>query len=88
MEATSKPDGRGAGTPNRLDVRKLQCAQAVMALLRQLVHTPPGGLIEVLWEEPNARRDMVTVVERQGHSVVGERERDGSRVLTLKKRLD
>jgi len=53
-----------------LDVRELQCSQAVMALLRQLVHTKPGGHIEIWWKEPDARRDMLAVVKRQKHSVV------------------
>lgn len=68
-----------------LDVRQLQCSQAVMALLRQLVHTPPGGLIEVWWEEPDAHRDMVTVLKRQGHLILQEWATDEHHCLLLAK---
>ncbi len=87
MAKVDGSEGGGGAVATTLDVRKLQCAQAVMALLRQLVHTPSGGLIDIIWEEPNARRDMMTVVDRQGHSVVSEGERDGSQVLTVAKKL-
>lgn len=73
-----------------LDVRKLQCSQAVMALLRQMVHTQPGGLVEIWWQEADARRDMLAVVRRQGHRVVAEAEGPNGdyQILTVAKKTD
>lgn len=88
MTKRSGSDGEETKKRDILDVRKLQCAQSVMALLRQLVHTRPGGYIDVLWEEQNAHRDMMTVVKRQGHAVKDETEKDGYQVLTVIKKLD
>ena len=69
-----------------LDVREYQCSQAVMALLRQLVHTPPGGQVEVRWSEPDARRDMLAVIKRQGHTRLSEAEGEQFNTLLVAKK--
>ena len=72
-------------TARTVDVRSFHCTQAVMALLRSLVAMSEGEEVEVLWKEAGARRDMLAVLKRRGHTVVREEEGDDGNVLVVRK---
>ena len=42
----------------KINVEGLQCTQAVMAVLREMVSMKEGEEIHISYEEPNARRDI------------------------------
>ena len=49
----------------KINVEGLQCTQAVMAVLREMVSMKEGEEIHITYEEPNARRDIMAMVKRR-----------------------
>ena len=59
----------------KINVEGLQCTQAVMAVLREMVSMKEGEEIHITYEEPNARRDFRAMVKRRKYNLVNEEEK-------------
>ena len=55
-----------------IDVTGLQCTQAVMAVLREIVSMEKSEEMHISYEEPNARRDILAMVKRRKYNIVKE----------------
>ena len=55
-----------------VNVEGLQCTQAVMTVLREMVSMEEGEEIHIIYEEPNARRDIMAMVKRRDYTLVSE----------------
>ena len=58
-----------------IDVTGLQCTQAVMAVLREIVSMENNEKMHITYEEPNARRDILAMVKRRKYSLVSDEEK-------------
>ena len=58
-----------------VNVEGLQCTQAVMTVLREMVSMEEGAEIHISYEEPNARRDIMAMVKRRDYTLVSEEEK-------------
>ena len=65
----------------KINVEGLQCTQAVMAVLREMVSMADGEEIHINYEEPNARRDIMAMVKRRKYNLVSE----GDKIIILAK---
>ena len=59
----------------KINVEGLQCTQAVMAVLREMVSMEEGEEIHINYEEPNARRDIMAMVKRRKYNLVSEEDK-------------
>ena len=59
----------------KINVEGLQCTQAVMAVLREMVSMEDGEEIHITYEEPNARRDIMAMVKRRDYNLINEEEK-------------
>ena len=59
----------------KLNVEGLQCTQAVMAVLREMVSMEEGEEIHISYEEPNARSDIMAMVKRRKYNLVSEEDK-------------
>ena len=59
----------------KINVEGLQCTQAVMAVLREMVSMKDGEKIHISYEEPNARRDIMAMVKRRDYNLISEEEK-------------
>tara|TARA_Y100000589_G_scaffold242707_1_gene230304 strand:+ start:218 stop:421 length:204 start_codon:yes stop_codon:yes gene_type:complete len=59
----------------KINVEGLQCTQAVMAVLREMVSMEEGEKIHISYEEPNARRDIMAMVKRRDYDLVSEEDK-------------
>ena len=66
-------------------MRGLQCTQAVMALLRALMPLAAGEELQVRWDEDDAKRDILTVIQRRKYTLVSDSEDDGRKLLVVSK---
>lgn len=66
-------------------MRGLKCTQAVMALLRALMPLPAGEELQVRWDEDDAKRDILTVIQRRKYTLVSDSEDDGRKLLVVSK---
>jgi|TARA_B110000263_G_scaffold221136_1_gene209415 TusA-related sulfurtransferase len=64
-----------------INVTGLQCTQAVMAVLRELMPMKDNEEIHVTYEEPNARRDIMALVKRRKYNLV----KDEKKMLIISK---
>ena len=64
-----------------IDVTGLQCTQAVMAVLREIVSMQENEEMHITYEEPNARRDVLAMVKRRKYNLL----RDDEKLLTISK---
>lgn len=58
-----------------IDVTGLQCTQAVMAVLREIVSMENNERMHITYEEPNARRDILAMVKRRKYNLVSDEEK-------------
>ena len=59
----------------KINVEGLQCTQAVMAVLREMVSMKEGEEIHIDYNEPNARRDIMAMVKRRDYNLISEEDR-------------
>lgn len=59
----------------KINVEGLQCTQAVMAVLREMVSMKDEEEIHITYEEPNARRDIMAMVKRRDYNLISEEEK-------------
>ena len=59
----------------KIDVTGLQCTQAVMAVLREIVSMENKEEMHITYEEPNARRDIMAMVKRRKYNLVKDDEK-------------
>ena len=59
----------------KINVEGLQCTQAVMAVLREMVSMEEGEEIHISYEEPYARRDIMAMVKRRKYNLVSEEDK-------------
>ncbi|MFL2941327.1 MAG: sulfurtransferase TusA family protein [Candidatus Poseidoniales archaeon] len=64
-----------------IDVIGLQCTQAVMAVLREIVSMKESEEMHISYEEPNARRDILAMVKRRKYNLV----KDDKKLLIITK---
>ena len=64
-----------------INVTGLQCTQAVMAVLREVVSMEVEEEMHITYEEPNARRDILAMVKRRKYNLV----KDESKLLIITK---
>ncbi len=64
-----------------IDVIGLQCTQAVMAVLREIVSMKENEEMHISYEEPNARRDILAMVKRRKYNLV----KDDQKLLIITK---
>ncbi len=64
-----------------INVTGLQCTQAVMAVLREVVSMKEEEEMHITYEEPNARRDILAMVKRRKYNLV----KDKSKLLIITK---
>lgn len=58
-----------------INVTGLQCTQAVMAVLREIVSMENNERMHITYEEPNARRDILAMVKRRKYNLVSDEEK-------------
>jgi|TARA_B100000959_G_scaffold1896_1_gene2101 TusA-related sulfurtransferase len=58
-----------------IDVTGLQCTQAVMAVLREIVSMQESEEMHITYEEPNARRDVLAMVKRRKYNLIKDDEK-------------
>jgi TusA-related sulfurtransferase len=58
-----------------IDVTGLQCTQAVMAVLREIVSMQESEEMHITYEEPNARRDVLAMVKRRKYNIIKDDEK-------------
>lgn len=58
-----------------INVTGLQCTQAVMAVLREIVSMDDDEKMHITYEEPNARRDILAMVKRRKYTVINDEEK-------------
>lgn len=58
-----------------IDVTGLQCTQAVMAVLREIVSMENEEEMHITYEEPNARRDIMAMVKRRKYNLIKDDEK-------------
>ena len=58
-----------------IDVTGLQCTQAVMAVLREIVSMENNEKMHITYDEPNARRDILAMVKRRKYNLVSDEEK-------------
>ena len=66
-------------------MRRVQCTQAVRALLRALMPLPAGEELQVQWDEDDVKRDILTVIRRRNYMLVSDSEEDGRKLLVVSK---
>ena len=59
----------------KIDVTGLQCTQAVMAVLREIVSMEKSEEMHISYEEPNARRDILAMVKRRKYNLVKDEKK-------------
>ena len=64
-----------------INVVGLQCTQAVMAVLREIVSMDNDEEMRITYEEPNARRDILAMVKRRKYNLV----KDETKLLIITK---
>jgi len=64
-----------------INVTGLQCTQAVMAVLREVVSMKEEEEMHITYEEPNARRDILAMIKRRKYNLV----KDESKLLIITK---
>ena len=64
-----------------INVTGLQCTQAVMAVLREIVSIDEEEEMHITYEEPNARRDILAMVKRRKYNLV----KDETKLLVITK---
>jgi len=64
-----------------IDVTGLQCTQAVMAVLREIVSMQENEEMHITYEEPNARRDVLAMVKRRKYNL----HKDDEKLLIISK---
>ena len=64
-----------------VNVSGLQCTQAVMAVLREIVSMDQEEEMHITYEEPNARRDILAMVKRRKYNLV----KDETKLLIITK---
>ena len=64
-----------------VNVTGLQCTQAVMAVLREIVSMDQEEEMHITYEEPNARRDILAMVKRRKYNLV----KDEKKLLVITK---
>ena len=64
-----------------IDVTGLQCTQAVMAVLREIVSMQESEEMHITYEEPNARRDVLAMVKRRKYNLL----KDDQKLLIISK---
>ena len=57
-----------------IDVTGLQCTQAVMADLREIVSMQADEEMRITYEEPNARRDIMAMVKRRDYKLIEDKK--------------
>ena len=57
-----------------IDVTGLQCTQAVMAVLREIVSMQTDEEMRMKYEEPNARRDIMAMVKRRDYKLIEDKK--------------
>ena len=58
-----------------IDVTGLQCTQAVMAVLREIVAMEKSEEMHISYEEPNARRDILAMVKRRKYNLIKDEKK-------------
>tara|TARA_Y100000590_G_scaffold390181_1_gene465776 strand:- start:218 stop:421 length:204 start_codon:yes stop_codon:yes gene_type:complete len=58
-----------------IDVTGLQCTQAVMNVLREMVSMNKNEEIKITYQEPNARRDIMAMIKRRNYRLIEDKER-------------
>jgi TusA-related sulfurtransferase len=58
-----------------IDVTGLQCTQAVMAVLREIISMQESEEMQITYEEPNARRDVLAMVKRRKYNLIKDEEK-------------
>jgi len=58
-----------------IDVTGLQCTQAVMAVLREIISMQENEEMHITYEEPNARRDVLAMVKRRKYNLIKDDEK-------------
>tara|TARA_B100002051_G_scaffold61557_1_gene57504 strand:- start:2469 stop:2672 length:204 start_codon:yes stop_codon:yes gene_type:complete len=58
-----------------IDVTGLQCTQAVMAVLREIVSMEKSEEMHISYEEPNARRDILAMVKRRKYNLIKDEKK-------------
>ena len=58
-----------------IDVTVVQCTQAVMAVLREIVSMEKSEEMHINYEEPNARRDILAMVKRRKYNLVKDEKK-------------
>ena len=53
----------------------LQCTQAVMAVLREIVSMEKSEEMHISYEEPNARRDILAMVKRRKYNLIKDEKK-------------
>ena len=58
-----------------INVTGLQCTQAVMAVLRELMPMDDNEEMHVTYKEPNARRDIMALIKRRKYNLIKDDEK-------------
>ena len=58
-----------------IDVTGMQCTQAVMNVLREMVSMNKNEEIKITYQEQNARRDIMAMIKRRNYRLIEDKER-------------
>ena len=58
-----------------IDVTGMQCTQAVMNVLREMVSMNKNEEIKITYQEQNARRDIMAMIKRRDYRLIEDKER-------------
>jgi len=68
-----------------LDVRDMQCAQALAQASQAMRRLAPGGVLDVTCNAEDVARDLVAWARQLRYAVTGPETRDGETWLTIRK---
>ncbi len=71
-------------TPEKLDVRGLQCPLPVLKARKKMLSMPPGATLIVETTDPASVLDFPHYCNESGHELVGQTVADEVYVFTLK----
>ena len=58
-----------------IDVTGMQCTQAVMNVLREMVSMNKNEEIKITYQEQNARSDIMAMIKRRDYRLIEDKER-------------
>ncbi len=69
----------------QVDARGLLCPLPVLRARKRLISMQEGEVLELVTDDPAAVVDVPHFCAEQGHALLGQKERDGALVFSIRK---